>query len=159
MLVPSPKIIAVLALAAATVACSSADKTSTQELTQRAQSGDIHAQYQLGKKYSDSVFSQGPEAIYWFCRAAKEGHVSAQLELATLYEKDARSGNNVAADDGRLSTLGSAYFWYTAAASQGSDVAFSNREKLAAEMDSTEVMEVKRRATRWQQAVCVKPSG
>lgn len=159
MLVFPPQNIAGPVLFAALVACSAVDQSaSTEELAQRAQSGDVDAQFQLGKKYSHSIFSNGPEAIYWFCRAAKKGHVPAQLELATLYEKDAKSGNNVAADGGRLSTLGSAYFWYTAAASQGSDLAFSNRERLAAEMDTTEVMDAKRRATRWQQAICVHPT-
>lgn len=159
MFVFSPKYITGPVLCAALVACSGVERSSsTDELIQRAQSGDVEAQFQLGKKYSHSIFSQGPDAIYWFCTAAKKGHVPAQLELATLYEKDAKSGNDVAADGGRLSTLGSAYFWYTAAASQGSEVAFSHRERLATEMDTAEVMDAKQRATRWQQAICVDPN-
>ena len=60
--------------------------------------------------------------------------------------------------DNRLSNRGSAYFWYTAAASQGNDEALINRDSLAVDMDNKEIADIKRRATRWQQAVCVEPS-
>ena len=59
-----------------------------------------------------------PQAIYWLCQAAAQGHVSAQMRLASIFENDA--GIPVAASN-RLSNRGSAYFWYTAAASQGND--------------------------------------
>lgn len=138
--------------------CSSTSKNETNsELKQRAQSGDVDAEYQLGQKYANSAFSQTPEAIYWLCRAAKEGHVPAQVELAMLYARDARAGNNAVANGPRLTNWGSAYFWYTAAASQGNEQALTNRDDLAADMGAEEIMEVKRKATRWQQAVCVEP--
>lgn len=140
------------------VGCSSTNKNATNlELKQRAQSGDIDAEYQLGQQYANSAFPRTPEAIYWLCRAAREGHVPAQLELAMLYAKDAKTGNSTLADGPRLSNWGSAYFWYTAAASQGNEKALISRDDLAANMDTEEVMEVKRKATRWQQAVCVEP--
>lgn len=139
-------------------ACSSIDSSQPKsELEQRAQSGDVDAEYQLGRRYAASDLSQEPQAIYWLCRAAKEGHMPAQLELAMLYAEDAKAGNNAKGGGTRLSTWGSAYFWYTAAASQGSEEALSNREDVASNMDEGEIMEVKRKATRWQQAVCVKP--
>ena len=138
--------------------CNTSGKNQADsELKQRAQSGDTEAEYQLGQKYARSASPQTPEAIYWLCRAAKEGHVPAQLELASLYARDARAGNNTAVDGPRLSNWGSAYFWYTAAASQGNEQALTNREDLAAKMETDEVMEVKKKATRWQKAVCVEP--
>ena len=154
------KLIPLLYIAAAVIftGCNSTNKNETDsELKQRARSGDIDAEYQLGQKYANSAFPQTPEAIYWLCRAAKEGHVSAQLELATLYAKDARAGNNTVVDGPRLSNWGSAYFWYTAAASQGNEQALTSRNDLATNMDADEIMEVKRKATRWQKAVCVEP--
>ena len=144
-----------LAVVIALSGCNTSGKNQTDsELKQRAQSGDTEAEYQLGQKYARSASPQTPEAIYWLCRAAKEGHVPAQLELASLY---ANAGNNTVADGPRLSNWGSAYFWYTAAASQGNEQALTKREDLAANMDAGEVMEVKKKATRWQKAVCVEP--
>ena len=154
------KLIPVLSIAAvaAVAGCNATNKNEAgSSLEQRARSGDVDAEYQLGHRYANSTFPKTPEAIYWLCRAAKEGHVPAQLELATLYAKDARAGNNIVADGPRLSNWGSAYFWYTAAASQGNEQALANRDDLAANMDANEVMEVKRKATRWQKAVCVEP--
>ena len=140
------------------LACSSIDSSEPKsELEQRALSGDVDAEYQLGRQYATSGMAQEPQAIYWLCRAAKEGHIPAQLELAMLYADDAKAGNNTKGDGSRLSTWGNAYFWYTAAASQGSEKALSGREHVASNMDEGEIMEVKRKATRWQQAVCVKP--
>lgn len=148
---------ATAALIALSIGCSSTQTTETKsELVQRARAGDIDAQYQLGRRYADSVFGSEAEAIYWLCRAAKDGHVPAQLELAELYQKNA--GGSSGGDNGtRLSNKGSAYFWYTAAASQGSDQALQSRDLLAANMDETEILDVKRKATKWSQAVCVKP--
>jgi len=146
-----------LLVATSLFACTTNQTGSKPELEQRASAGDTDAQYRLGRKYANSAFPQDPEAIYWLCRAAKDGYVPAQLELALLYEEDAKAGIVTATESGRLSNRSSAYFWYTAAASQGSEQAFLSRQELAARMDEGEVQEVKRRATRWQQSVCVKP--
>jgi len=159
MLIPKTIQITLVAVVALLGACSTTNKSETKsELRQRAQSGDIDGRYQLGEKYADAAFSNKPEAIYWLCLAAREGHVPAQMRLARLFEEEAAvpGSNNTA--EGRLSNKGSAYFWYTAAASQGDDQAFSSRMALAAGMDAAEIENVKRKATRWQQAGCVKPS-
>ena len=158
MRIPKSIQVSLLAVVAVLGACSTMNKSETKsELRQRAQSGDIDARFQLGKKYADAAFSNKPEAIYWLCLAARDGHVPAQMRLASLFEADAVSGRDTTGK-GRLSNRGSAYFWYTAAASQGDDQAYSSRTALAAGMDSAEIENVKRKATRWQQAGCVKPS-
>jgi TPR repeat protein len=139
-------------------ACASTDKAEmTSDLERIAQSGDVDARYQLGTQYADGAPPNAPQAIYWLCLAAREGHVSAQMRLARLYEDQPGSGGG-GAGSGKLSNPGSAYFWYTAAASQGDDQAFARREALEARMDESEVAEVKRRATRWQQAGCLEPA-
>lgn len=149
--------VSLIALVVALLGCNSTNKAETKsELTLRAESGDADARYQLGHKYANAVFSDDAKAIYWLCQAARVGHVPAQLELAMLYAEDASIGKQQTRGSA-LSNRGSAYFWYTAAASQGSDEAFTNRDALAAKMDEEEIMQVKSRATRWQQAVCVKP--
>ena len=158
MRIPNPIRVTLLAVVVVLGACSTTSKSETKsELRLRAQSGDIDARYQLGEKYADAAFTNKPEAIYWLCLAAREGHVPAQMRLAKLFEEEAVSGSNITGKD-RLSNKGSAYFWYTAAASQGDDQAFSSRVALAAGMDAAEIENVKRKATRWQQAGCVKPS-
>ena len=158
MRIPNPIRVTLLAVVVVLGACSSTSKSETKsELRLRAQSGDIDARYQLGEKYADAAFTNKPEAIYWLCLAASEGHVPAQMRLAKLFEGEAVSGSNITGKD-RLSNKGSAYFWYTAAASQGDDQAFSSRVALTAGMDAAEIENVKRKATRWQQAGCVKPS-
>jgi TPR repeat protein len=145
----------VIAALAGLAACSSTNKSeSKSELEVRAQSGDTDARYQLGTRYADGAFPNKPEAIYWLCLAGREGHVPAQMRLARLYEDQGLGGGGT----GKLSNRGSAYFWYTAAASQGDDQAFSRREALEDVMDASEVAEVKRKATRWQQAGCLRPS-
>jgi TPR repeat protein len=158
MRIPKPIQVTLLAVVVVLGACSTTNKSETKsELRQRAQSGDIDARYQLGERYADATFANKPEAIYWLCLAAREGHVPAQMRLAKLFEAEAASGSNDAGKS-RLSNKGSAYFWYTAAASQGDDQAFSSREALAGGMDAAEIENVKRKATRWQQAGCVEPS-
>ncbi len=122
----------------------------------RAEAGDADAQYQLGRAYARNAGedSRPERAIYWLCRAAVQGHVAAQYELGGWYE---RSGAGGARGSRYLSDFGSAYFWYTAAASQGEDKAFAARARVIKDMEPGEIVEAKRRATRWRQATCVKP--
>lgn len=154
-----PLIISTIAIVAFTglTACKSGNQAeSRSEMELRAQSGDIDARYQLGTRYADGAFPNTPEAIYWLCLAAREGHVPAQMRLAELFEDRGYGGGDE--DSGKLSNRGSAYFWYTAAASQGDDQAFERRQALEGVMEPAEIAEVKRRATRWPQAGCLDPS-
>ena len=158
MPIPNRHLAILLIAVTAVGACGTTNKGETKsELTQRAQAGDVDARYQLGERYADATFPNTLEAIYWLCLAAKEGHVPAQMRLARLYEGRAAADGGGSAK-GTLSNKGAAFFWYTAAASQGEDEAFSRREALQADMDASEVAEVKRRATRWRQSGCLRPS-
>ena len=82
-------------------------------LLQSAEDGKPDAQFQLG------LYFQGPgiatnfaEAAVWFEKAAEQGHISAQVNLASLYT----SGKGVEQD------LELAFRWYREAASQGGEV-------------------------------------
>ncbi len=118
-----------------------------------ADAGDIEAQYEVGRYYAQRKYHD--EAVYWLCRAAVRGHLDAQLTLARLYEW--RGKGPAVVEGPRLTNRGSAYFWYTAAAAQGSDEAMQARDALARTMAGDAVSDARRRATRWRQARCVRP--
>ncbi len=127
-----------------------------KELEDRAESGHIESQYELGRKYSNKKDSANL-AIYWLCRAATQGHTGAQYTLAGLYER--RANQSYATSLRKQQTLGdhaSAYYWYTAAAAQGHEQAFTARERLGSKMTPESVAEAKRRARTWRQAQCIK---
>ncbi len=128
------------------------DNPNPPELV-RAEQGDIEAQYETGRYYAQR--KRNDEAIYWLCSAAVRGHLDAQLTLARLYEWHGTGTAPTAKT--RLTNRGSAYFWYTAAAVQGSDEALLARDALARKMDDARVAEARRRATRWKQARCIRP--
>ena len=135
--------------------CSAYEKYNQREsLTtdELAEQGNTQAQYDLGKSFAGA--GQDAQAIYWLCRASVQGRVEAQLELARLFER--RGGTDDPGGD-RLSDLGGAFFWYTAAGSQGSDEGLEARSRLAKTMTADQINDVKQRATRWKQAKCVRP--
>lgn len=121
----------------------------------QASSGDVGAQYEVGRYYAQR--KRNAKAIYWLCSAGLHGHVDAQLTLARLYEWQGKGPAPGDTGGNRLSNYGSAYFWYTAAASQGSDTALQARDALARKMEAEAVAQARRRATRWRQAHCIKP--
>ena len=85
--------------------CSTTGKTQNgSDLMSFAAAGDVNAQYELGRDYAESTFSNQPQAIYWLCQAATQGHVQAQMRLARIFENDAKIA--VYADN-RLSNRGS----------------------------------------------------
>ena len=68
------------------------DPILAPELFQRAaEMGYAEAQYALGREYIDHIQEIMPrdaamaEGVKWFEKAAKQGHIGAQLELAKLY--------------------------------------------------------------------------
>jgi TPR repeat protein len=84
---------------------------AVRELTPVAVRGDSRAQYMIGAILLTSAPSEAKisEAADWIKKAARQGHVEAQVELARLY----RIGLGVAQDTGKMVK------WYEAAAGQG----------------------------------------
>ena len=78
-----------------------------------AKMGLVEAQYELGHQYEQHAFWGYTEdyenAAFWFEKAASQGSMDAQLELAKLYEY----GKGVPQDDKN------AFEWYKKAAEQG----------------------------------------
>ena len=87
-----------------------------KNLEERAERGDVEAQYKLARQYQDSAQGDGyydPAdmqcAIRWYELAAEQGHAKAQCNLAYIYE----SGLSVPVDSLRAIEL------YKESASQG----------------------------------------
>lgn len=60
------------------------------EMDKLAESGDMYAQYLMGKIWRDDplLIPDSVEARYWFEQAAEQGHLVAQYSLAKLYLSD-----------------------------------------------------------------------
>ena len=75
---------------------------AVSEMEKLAESGDMYAQYLMGKLWRDGplLIPDSIEAQYWFERAAEQGHLVAQYSLAKLYlsddleVRDTRTGMN-----------------------------------------------------------------
>jgi len=69
------------------------DCSSEAQCRQFAQEGDLESQFKLGISY-DKAYRTGKkelrkmaqnQAVYWFKKAAEQGHTDAQILLATHY--------------------------------------------------------------------------
>ncbi len=90
------------ALMAGWVTTAQAD--TVELLAQRAASGDVAAQYQLGVAYAngDGTTADLPAAIRWFQAAAKGGSADARQQLAFLREIGAVTGDAGPAETWRI---------------------------------------------------------
>ena len=63
---------------------------AVSEMNQMAESGDMYAQYLMGKLWRDGplLTPNAVNARYWFEQAAEQGHLVAQYSLAKLYLSD-----------------------------------------------------------------------
>ncbi|MCG7535494.1 tetratricopeptide repeat protein [Pseudoalteromonas sp. OOF1S-7] len=82
-----------------------------QALTEKAQSGDAEAQYELGDAYyfGDDTEQNYEQAAYWFKQAAKQDHAEAQFSLGFMYQ----DGQGLEQSDEK------AIDWYNQAAERG----------------------------------------
>ena len=103
-----------------------------------AMAGDRDAQFKLGSFYCCGAGQSrnADLAVAWLCRAAIQGHVEAQFELAKIYvdrfRPKSRSTQNssVAASAADPDALAKAYVWHTVAAGQGHSDAFEDRQRI-----------------------------
>ena len=97
--------------------CEKADNELTL-LKEKAESGDVIAQYNLGFAYAegDGTPVDLVQALKWFRRAANSGDVDAQYNLAVMYD----DGDGVDEDNEE------AVKWDTAAAIQGDQISQYN---------------------------------
>lgn len=93
-----------------------------ERLKEYAEKGDVYAMHQLGEYYDGQNL---PEALTWYCKAARRSFVKSQMRLGAYYEEK--------------DTLKAA-MWYSLAARQG------RREALEARTRTTEHLSEKERA-------------
>lgn len=95
------------------------------DLFQKAEDGDVVAQYSLGEAYAEkeSIFKNHEKAFEWFLRSAENGHVKGMLRVAALYYVGLGCGGKDTYKE---------QYWYRKAMEAGSSVAIL---KLAEALD------------------------
>ena len=63
-----------------------AKKSKEQELLELAEQGDANAQYELGYYYEWKSYDD-KKALEWYTKAAEQGHIKAQEQVAYIYRK------------------------------------------------------------------------
>ncbi|MEW6158565.1 MAG: tetratricopeptide repeat protein [Verrucomicrobiota bacterium] len=111
-----------------------------QELTAKAEQGDLEACYELGWRQAlgNGLPENEPEAVRWLTVAARKGHLLAQNNLGARYV----SGEGVPKD------LIEAYRWFQLAAEQGDRKAGKNRDSIAVQMSAEQIAEALQRASQ-----------
>lgn len=105
----------------------------TEQLLERAEDGDLEAQYELGIAYAyDTMGEYTPvdeKVLYWLRRAAEGGYAAAQNEIGYIYRKGLF---------GRKKDIPTALAWLYSAAKQGDDLAHLNLAQIFRDGDGVE---------------------
>ena len=159
-----------------TVSCS--PKPDIKKLTQQANQGNAHAQFNLGVMYAngEGVPQDDGQAVKWYRLAADQGDAKAQCTLGVMYgtgrgvPKDyvqAAKWSRLAADQGDAkaqSNLGlmygtgrgvpqddvQAHMWFNLAAAQGFAVGAKNRNLAAEQMTPQQIERAQELARNWK---------
>ena len=101
---------------------SNAEDMEFKTLMERANNGDVNAQYEIAKKYEkgNGVTEDINEALKWYLKAASKGYAKAQYKLGGLYHFDDRVPQNMA----------KSIKWYEKSASQGNAWAARNLSSI-----------------------------
>jgi TPR repeat protein len=115
--------------------------SSSEDLRNLAEAGDVDAQYFLAVRYHTgaNVLQDDTQAVKWFERAANQGHVLAQATLPSYYG----SGVGVPKD------LSKAYFWAALAWAQGDEKSKTTLDGLSTQMSPSQVDAARRQAENW----------
>lgn len=86
-------------------------KKVIEDCIEKAEQGDVEAQYNLGTMYYEGkgIEQSDEKAFYWWLKAAEQGHMNAQFQVAFAYY----------CADGVQESLESALEWWEKAAAQG----------------------------------------
>jgi len=114
---------------------------SLEDVRQRAQSGDLNAQFELGAAYARGQGSAESytEAVKWLTRSADQGNVTATAALGAFYW----AGRGVTQD------YVDAYVWSSIAEAEGDEASSYRVKILQTRMPPTELDEARRRAAAW----------
>ncbi len=118
------------------------ETAAVQDLVQKADRGEVHAQFDCGEQYyfGSSVPQDYQEAARWFQRAAERGHSQAQCNLGMMYAV----GRGVERDDVE------ALKWVLLAVGRGNKSALKIQEKLVRRLNPEQATEARSRAEEFQ---------
>ena len=156
------------------LALSDEGTTSFQLYQLKANQGDADAQFNLALLYYHGlgVTHDSKQTVFWYTKAAEQGHVNAQYSLGSLYRysydaevprdyKQAVYWLTKAAEQGHADAqygLGymydygdeipqdykQAFFWYTKAAEKGHYFAKEHRDEMLEKMSQSQIEEVQK---------------
>ena len=118
--------------------------SALRELKPLAEQGDATSQNALGAIYTHTSGRDVPqdyaEAAKWYRKAAEQGHVVAQANLADIYTK----GQGVPQD------YVQAHLWWNLAGAKGSVWNLKNRDSVAEKMTPAQIAEAEKLAREWK---------
>ena len=120
---------------------SSMTHDSFEKVRQRAQSGNAHAQLELGATYANRKgnLQNYTEAVKWLTKSAEQGNVAAATSLGAFYW----AGRGVRQD------YVDAYMWSAVAEAEGDEASGYRVKILRSRMSPDELAEAKRRTAEW----------
>jgi TPR repeat protein len=118
-----------------------AQPQSLADLRNRADHGDVEAQWQMAVRYhnGEGVPQDDAQAMLWFQLAAEQGNVDAQSHLGAYYW----AGRGVPVD------LSKAYMWSEIAVAGGDESSKSRLEGLAFQMTRAQMSDARQQAEAW----------
>jgi hypothetical protein len=142
----------VFTLAVSVLACFAQEteaprKPLRERLLERAQKGDVEAQFDLGKNYETGRIGLPrdlAQAQHWYREAANQGDPFAEASLGILYN----FGKGVERD------YFQAYIWYERAVlhltGADRDTVVEMRDRIAGKLTSTQLEDARRQAREWK---------
>lgn len=116
----------------------------------RANEGNVEAQYQLGQFYltGNGTLQDFEEAVKWFTLAAEQNYAPAQYELGLLYHL----GQGVNIDNEK------SYMWLNLSAAAGLERATLARDKVTRSLSSKQLIQAQKAAREWLNSRKIKDS-
>ncbi len=122
-----------------------------RERLARAKEGDVHSMFLLGQAYCCGFggLLDTRKALEWFCRAARKGHLEAQLEVSKIHSGDYG-----------LETLGVppdyalALMWFEVATSSGRLFDDPYKKRLKRKIRPAQVPRVRELRKNWKEGKC-----
>ena len=102
---------------------------------------NAYKQFELGVRYSrgQGVEQDYKKAIYWYKKAAEQGHPQSQHNLGVMYYNE----------DGFIQDYAKAHMWFNISAYSGNPDASETRDTVSKLMTSQQLAEAQRMAREW----------
>jgi hypothetical protein len=115
-------------------------RAKISSLAKIAETGNIEAQFEIAEQLSSTASQYVLEAMNWYVRAARQGHLASQLKLVDLL----LSGKAIATD------YPDAYFWLLVAARNGSKDSLEQAKTVRPFLSASDAEKIHIDATSWQ---------